>query len=109
MHPGETLTDAIRKWPTPMACDMKGASAGAHTPNLPAVVSRLARLTSSDGESGSGPAVLNPRFVEALMGWPENWTMPRIGSVCSETESSPLKPRSPSPYSPEGSDSDLDR
>jgi hypothetical protein len=51
MHPGETLTDAIRVWCTRHRLTMRKA-----------------------GQNGSGTAVLNPEFVEALMGLPMGWT-----------------------------------
>ena len=51
MHPGTTLTDAIRAW-----CSRHRQTMGEH------------------GSSGSGPAVLHPEFVEALMGLPLGWT-----------------------------------
>ena len=74
-HQGTSLTDQIRT----------GDSAG-----------RRDRPTSKDGSDTSQRAVLNPRFVEALMGLPLGWTLP-IGptdSDASETESSPRSPNS---------------
>ena len=47
------------------------------------ISSRLDPETSPDGGGGSEPALqLNPRFVEALMGWPTGWT----ACECSATE-----------------------
>jgi hypothetical protein len=51
------------------------------------------QTTPKDGEPTSKTTrVLNPQFVEALMGWPIGW------SACGSwaTESSPSKPLSPS-------------
>lgn len=36
--------------------------------------SHLDPMTAPDGSDGSQPAVLNPPFVEMLMGWPRDWT-----------------------------------
>jgi hypothetical protein len=46
-HPGVTLTDAM---------------------NI-----HLVEMTPPAGRIGEGDAVLNPRFVEALMGFPKGW------------------------------------
>ena len=51
MHPGTTSTGAIRAWCT-----------------------RHRQTMGKVGPDGSGPAVLHPEFVEALMGLPEGWT-----------------------------------
>ena len=48
-------------------------------------------LTEPDGSGGSSKAVLNPSFVEALMGFPPSWTVPTV-SARSETPSSPRRP-----------------
>lgn len=46
------------------------------------VCSRLDPTTSTDGPDTSASGLtLNPRFVEALMGWPTGWT----DFACSET------------------------
>lgn len=66
-------------WPTPNASDDKGASTRTEgrerTPADDDLPTRVAR-------SASG-LVLNPVFVEALMGWPRGWTDPtcRAGSA----------------------------
>jgi hypothetical protein len=58
---------------------------------------RRGRATPPDGASTSlGFRVLNPLFVEALMGWPPGWT----ACVSPETASSPTKQSSPSFSSP---------
>lgn len=93
-NPGTTLCDAIRMWPTPATRDYKGANGAEHLengtgrkhldqpPNFVAHCSHHGRTTSTDGTGGSTPAVLNPPFVETLMGLPIGWT----GSEPSATE-----------------------
>ena len=81
-----TLTDmAVRSesaWPTPTASDAKrgaeqtdrGPSQG---PTLSSVISRFSRqdpATTDGADSSRSSRVLNPRFVEMLMGWPLGWT-----------------------------------
>jgi len=98
-HAGTTLTDAVRGlWPTTATTrDGKdGACADANVPTN-ALLGRQVLRMSWDGESTSHAGqVLNPRFCEALMGWPIGWT----ACACAETESSPIKPPSHSENSP---------
>ena len=75
-HQGTTLTDQIRT----------GDSAG-----------RRDRPTSKDGSDTSQRAVLNPRFVEALMGLPIGWTLP-IGPTDSDALGMESSPRSPNSH-----------
>ena len=86
-NPGTTLTDATWKWPTPTTQDAENnagpsqfdrnsdplnvaaAKAVGYAPSRPAETTpKGGPRTSSDSP------VLNPRFVEALMGWPANWS-----------------------------------
>jgi hypothetical protein len=71
-----TLTDAaVRQWPTPTAHDAKGQ--GFDDTNLHNAASGLqVETTTTDGDTGSPKVDLNPRFVEALMGVPQNWLTP---------------------------------
>jgi len=71
-HPGTSLTDLA----------LKGSSRGR---------SRPAPATGKDGGNGSGGAVLNPRFVETLMGLKAGWT----SCVVWETRWCPRKRRLP--------------
>lgn len=64
---------------------LKGQAAAFQRPGLPD------RATETDGDDGSTRAVLNPSFVEALMGFPPSWTVPTV-SARSETPSYLLKP-----------------
>ena len=83
MHPGTSLTDAMRGWATPTARDHKStrASAATHSRNSRPLseqvgewAGRRDQTTSTGGESTSQPVVLNPEFLEALMGLPTGWT-----------------------------------
>ncbi len=88
------LTHASRMWPTPAARDAKGANSRAHVEKYGTgrrhmdqlanftVHSHLAPEISGPGETTSDtPRTLNPAFVEALMGWPAEWTA--FGSVAT--------------------------
>jgi hypothetical protein len=88
-------------WPSPLARDSKGQ--GFDNTNLPNAVrmwtdtdSHHAPTTSTGGGSGM---VLNPRFVEALMGLPNGWLTP---SILVETASSPSAPALHGTYSQSG-------
>lgn len=80
---GPSLVTKAKCWPTPAARDWRDGRSNQHGKNARplnevAVMSRRGprdQKTSKDGASTSpsGP-VLNPRFVEALMGWPIGWT-----------------------------------
>ena len=97
-HSGVTLTDAaVRQWPTPRASDGakggpnqtaarderdnrgSGTPHGRHSDSLPVQVRR-----------GTPGMVLNPAFVEALMGLSAGWTSPTpmSASASSATASS---------------------
>lgn len=72
MHPGTTLTDAMRDFLVKIQRDLDPDS-------------RHLQTTKRDGATTEDQAVLSPLFVEALMGYPSEWT------VCehSGTPSSP--------------------
>lgn len=82
----DTLTGQARTWPTPAARDCKGANGAAHQTNgtgrkhmdqLANFVThgRPVPTTRTDGGTSSGQTpVLNPRFVEMLMGFPREWS-----------------------------------
>lgn len=68
-------------WPTPQAADGGKASpavrnaGGNHMLTYASLCSHLVPPTSTDGSDGSSSTpVLNPRFVETLMGFPTGWT-----------------------------------
>ncbi len=71
MHPGTSLTDALRAWST-----------------------HLAPATWRDGSATLPPAgrrpVLSPRFVEALMGFPRGWLA--LGESDDGSTSEPSRP-----------------
>jgi N6-adenosine-specific RNA methylase IME4 len=138
MHPGTTLTDAMRSWslsklyPTPKATQYGSSQNGingkggaferpsAGTPSLDTMArhgllpSRQRPTTSSDGDGSSQSSlVLNPLFVEMLMGWPLNHTavacrhsasaIESIASASAATGSFHTKPALPSSPSPRSS------
>lgn len=89
---------AAKEWATPTAHDRTHAPravdhgeqlANQATAFLPPGLPD--RATAQGGSSGSSSAVLNPSFVEALMGFPPSWTVP-TACARSETPSSPRKP-----------------
>lgn len=102
-HTGETLTDAALAWPTPSARDWKSGDVSEATrkrnsrplsdvvlhPTPTAAqygrnksVSDGASIRPSlsslhtEGSTSTTRKVLNPRFVEWLMGYPRGWTVP---------------------------------
>jgi len=88
------LTHVAGMWPTPLARDWKGTNSPEHVKQQPparnhmdqlanfAVYSRQALTISGDGKTTCDQRrVLNPAFVEALMGWPVGWT--GFGSVAT--------------------------
>ena len=80
-------------WPTPSARDHRStcASEDTHERNarpLSEVVGLHCQEMRLDGDDGSRPVVLNPEFVETLLGLPIGWS----AAACLETESSPSKP-----------------
>tara|TARA_R100000697_G_scaffold64340_2_gene77209 strand:+ start:62 stop:373 length:312 start_codon:yes stop_codon:yes gene_type:complete len=99
MHPGTSLTDATRAWATPTARDHRStcASLETHARNSRPLSEQVgewsshqAQTTPTDGDGGPVPVVLNPEFVEALMGLPIGWT----AYAYSATVSCPPKQRS---------------
>lgn len=113
-HPGasDSLTGETRRWRTPSSCDWKGESAkswrdrdsGDTTPTLADQVADLysrhtppRRPRRKRGKPiCERSRVLNPRFVEALMGWPMGWSIASTGSACSVTASYLTRPPSAS-------------
>lgn len=88
---GTTLTDAaVRQWPTPTTSDAKRGAQGDRLreggPSL--VTATNGHLGATTSPAGPGGRVLNPAFVEALMGLPGGWT----DFGCSETGSCGSKP-----------------
>lgn len=73
---GKNLSEQAAVWATPTARDWKdGACAESEAPTS-ALLGRQVLRTPWGGSSTSQTGrVLNPRFVEALMGWPVGWTV----------------------------------
>ena len=78
---GRTLAGDVLSWATPTTRD--GKDGGSPSPNAPtnSLLGRQAPRTLTDGPALSLPVAwagsrlyLNPRFVEWLMGWPDEWT-----------------------------------
>ena len=78
MKEGVTLTDALRNWATPQARDHRSSVTGEiSNPNsrpLSEQIGLLGPTTPPAGTAGAKHPVLNPEFVEALMGFPIGWT-----------------------------------
>jgi hypothetical protein len=77
MKMGTMLTDAMRIFLVEIQANLDQDS-------------RLLRTTRKDGATTSDQAVLSPRFVEAMMGFPDGWTV----CVPSATPSSLASPPS---------------
>ena len=88
---GVNIQTAVATWPTPTTRDHKdGATTLENTP-VNGLLGRQVLVTPMDGKPTSkNTRTLNPRFVEALMGWPIGWT----DCERAVTASSPSKPRS---------------
>jgi hypothetical protein len=78
---GPSLTQRAATWPTPQARDHKGAFPGhrAGGRDLPGEATSFPSgpqppTTGPRGNKSSSPVVLNPAFVEWLMGFPPGWT-----------------------------------
>lgn len=76
---GANLARDATAWATPTARDVKGQDILGRngSPSLPHQVMQVA------GETTSQRAVLNPRFVEALMGLPIGWTVCGVSATPS--------------------------
>jgi hypothetical protein len=82
---GTTMLDAAVAWATPRARDWKGAGKDC----LPGQATTAGRRDPKTAPPGACGLALNPRFVEALMGLPIDWTV----SDFSETASCHSKER----------------
>jgi len=106
--------------PTPLASDARRSLGQSERPRSqgPTLHEAIVRSrnatpsTSSDVSTGNGPALLNPRFVEWMMGLPKGWIstvgpsdMP-TSCTPSAMESCPTPPPTPSPCSSDASGSD---
>lgn len=80
---GEQLANQASQWATPRSRDWKDGVSDAKSSDVP--LGRQVLRTTKDGASGSERPVLNPCFVEALMGMPPSWTVPTV-SALSATE-----------------------
>lgn len=112
---GEALSKQTKSWPTPATRDYKCpngpehlAKERGHHDQLPnaVILSGLPDPTATGAESIPGTSRLNPAFVEWLMGWPEDWTLPwsrktsgQTVSVCSGTGSYQSRPQQQSDFS----------
>lgn len=79
---GPRLDGAAKAWPTPTARDWRDGDVRGMDVPTKSILGRTAprwrglqdKTTSTDGGDTSAKVVLNPRFVEALMGFPDGWT-----------------------------------
>lgn len=94
MHGGRSLTDDIRRWMTPTARDRKDGAAKDSAEPTNSRLGLQALRTEPDGKPTSPKAVLNPLFVEVLMGFPTGWTDSRPSGTPSYRW--PLRSRSES-------------
>lgn len=94
---GTPLAMAARLWATPTARDWKSDDPDQSLEHSP-LLGRQVLRTEAVGEPGSSAAVLNPSFVEALMGFPIGWT----DCAPLETPSSRKSPRSRGKFSRSG-------
>jgi hypothetical protein len=105
---GTPLAMACKMWSTPTAQDAANTAGPSqfdrNSQPLNVQASLLAPTTAKAGPTGSQRAVLNPAFVEALMGFPPEWT----AFAPSETPSSPKSRRSRLPSSGNGTGSEAD-
>jgi hypothetical protein len=93
-HGGRNLNDESLAWPTPISRDHRSIYAGEETMGknsrpLSEAASRFsprARQIPDGPKSSDERRTLNPRFVEWLLGWPDNWTVVSIGSAPAAME-----------------------
>lgn len=100
---GTNLPEMVARWPTPCTTDSKDAArstteTGVMHPGTTltdAMRSRHPPTTARAGSDGGGTAVLNPAFVEALLGLPEGWTHvdDELASNILATPAARTKPR----------------
>ena len=104
MHPGTTLTDAVRQWPTPMAHEPRlgfqkrhdGAKGCKYDKSLTTRVIEDSGLQDQEMNNTNGNRpVLSSAWVEVLMGFPLGWT----NLEHWEMPAAPTKSPSPSPVS----------
>jgi hypothetical protein len=69
----QSLTRAVRMWPTPRQADHKGATSLSEC-TARRVANGQANLPEAVVESSENGGQLNPTWVEWLMGWPLFWT-----------------------------------
>lgn len=93
--PWPNLPMQVRAWPTPCTTDASGSarkstSTGVMHSGISLTDEMRASLPITDGplvqttrKGGRGGRVLDPRFVEALMGCPDGWTVPVSPKDCA--------------------------
>lgn len=78
------LNEIVAQWATPTARDWKDAACASADVPTNGLLGRQAPRSMSGGGDGM---VLNPQFVEMLMGWPIGWT----ACASAVAASSPVK------------------
>lgn len=99
----QNLENAVARWPTATSRDGKGRDAPGRTGGMSLPEFLHSHQDQTNGTSGTPSSnasrVLNPRFVEWLMGLPIGWALPTpLGTIncgCLATVSSPSKPKLP--------------
>lgn len=96
-----TLKQSVAMWPTPRASEGFRGTDPPHGDGGPSLrqVATSGPHDQTTETAGTGGKVLNPRFIEALMGLPNGWLTP---STSAETDSSRNAPPKPYDNSPTG-------
>ncbi len=94
---GLVLAAEAASWATPKARD-QGALGPAEADRKSPGLSRQAPATALPGQPSSpphqsSPLRLNPLFVEWLMGFPRNWSLPSVVTACAALETQWCQPR----------------
>lgn len=84
---GLSLNEVSKMWSTPVARDWKeGFLINNKTATRSNLSRQAPRMQLGGKHCSNAPRTLNPLFVEALMGWPPNWTIAWTDSGSAVTE-----------------------
>ena len=103
-----SLTVQAKMWPTPRASMNENRTTkdapshgNTHGRTLAGTASHHDPTTMTGGSDGK---VLNPRFVEALMGLPDGWLTPSTSAATVSCPNAPQKPGDSSPTDSTGTE-----